>query len=88
MRTLAIATVLAALAGPALAQTSLPQRSRAESQINDINRSLQSQQQQLRQSNQSQFETNQLRNEVQRSQQFPSTSPGTRLGCPPGSIGC
>lgn len=78
------------LAVPASAQVErLPQPSRAERQADDINRAMQRQQLQMRESQQTQFEINQLRGEVQRSQQFPMmTGPGAGRGCPPGSIGC
>jgi hypothetical protein len=81
---------MAALAGPALAQVErLPLQSRAERQVQDINRAMQSQQLQTRQNQQSQFEVNQLRNEIQQSRQAPlMTGPGAGYGCPPGSIGC
>ena len=80
----------ALLAGPALAQVErLPEQSRAERQAEDINRAMQRQQLQMRESQQTQFEINQLRGELQRSRQFPSmTGPGAGRGCPPGSIGC
>lgn len=89
MRALTLTILAVALAGaPALAQTErLPAASRAERQVNDINRSLQTQQRDLRQNQQSQFEINQLRGEIQRDQQFRSTT-GSSPGCPAGSIGC
>ena len=89
MRVLISAGLVAALlAAPALAQVErLPQPSRAERQADDINRAMQRQQLQMRESQQTQFEINQLRGEVQRSQQFPAmTGPGAGRGCPPGSI--
>ncbi len=51
-----------------------------------INSSIQSQQQQLRSSQQNQFETNQIRQDIQRSTIAPigTGSPG----CPAGSVGC
>ena len=91
MRVVILASLIAAvLAGPALAQVErLPQTSRAERQSNDINQNIQRQQQQMQNNQQTQFEVNQLRNELQQSRQFPSvTGPGSGVGCPPGSVGC
>ena len=91
MRVVIVAGVIGALlAGPAAAQVErLPEQSRAERQSQDINRSMQQQQLQLRQNQQSQFEINQLRNELQQNRSSPSmTGPGIGVGCPPGSIGC
>ena len=84
---LLLATVLAA---PAAAQVErLPQPSRAERQARDINSAIVRQQQIMRENQQTQFEINQLRNELQQSRQFPSmTGPGAGVGCPPGSVGC
>jgi TolA-binding protein len=81
---------LAAAAGPALAQTErLPLTSRSEAYINNANRSLALQQQLRSQSQQTQFEINQLRGDVQRSQQFPPmVGPGTVGGCMPGTARC
>lgn len=83
-----VSLISALLAGPALAQVErLPEQSRAERQAEDINRSMQRQQLQMRENQQTQFEINQLRGDIQRGQQFPAmTGPGR--GCPPGSIGC
>ncbi len=91
MRVVIVAGVIGALlAGPVAAQVErLPEQSRAERQSQDINRSMQQQQLQLRQNQQSQFEINQLRNELQQSRQSPPmTGPRIGVGCPPGSIGC
>ncbi|HEY7385738.1 MAG TPA: hypothetical protein VH743_18925 [Beijerinckiaceae bacterium] len=87
MRALVMAALLAALAGPAAAQVErLPQRSRAERQVEDSNRAIARQQQLLRDNQQTQFEVNQLRGEIRRSQQFPPmTGPGP-TGCAPGSL--
>jgi len=81
---------LVAAAGPALAQTErLPLTSRSEAYINNANRSLALQQQLRSQSQQTQFEINQLRGEIQNIRQFPlMTGPGAGPGCPPGSVGC
>ena len=87
MRALILAAVAASLAAPALAQTErLPQRSRAERQVEDINRSLQIQGRELRQDQQFQFEVNQLRN--QSAIGGPSRPIGGSPGCPHTSIGC
>jgi len=79
-----------ALAAPAAAQVErLPQPSRAERQADDINRAIQRQQLQTRENQQTQFEINQLRNQLQQDRQFPiMTGPGVGRGCPPGSVGC
>ena len=91
MRVLILAGLAGALlAAPAAAQVErLPEQSRAERQAEDINRAMQRQQLQMRENQQTQFEINQLRNELQQSRQFPiMTGPGAGSGCPPGSIGC
>jgi hypothetical protein len=85
MRTVSIALTLALLTAPALAQVDrLPQQSRSERQVNEINRSLTIQQQDLRQNQQTQFEINQLRGQIQRDTMFP---PAGRI-CAPGQINC
>ena len=90
MRAVTFAFVALVAASPAAAQVErLPEQSRAERQAQDINRSIILQQQIQRQNQQTQFEINQLRGEIQRNYQFPSmTGPGAGAGCPPGSIGC
>jgi hypothetical protein len=91
MRAIAIAGLIGAfLAAPASAQVErLPQPSRAERQAQELNRAMVRQQMQMHQNQQTQFEINQLRNEIQQSRQFPiMTGPGAGGGCPPGSIGC
>ena len=91
MRALTLAALAAfAAVTPANAQTErLPLTSRAEAQVNGINRSLAIQQQLRTQSQQTQFEVNQLRGEIQQIRQFPSmTGPAMNPGCPPGSVGC
>ncbi len=83
MRALAIATAAAILmAAPAGAQVErLPEQSRAERQVEDLNRAMVRQEMQTRQNQQTQFEINQLRGEIQRSQQFPiMTGPGCARG--------
>jgi hypothetical protein len=85
MRSLLTFSCLAILAVPALAQVErLPAQSRQERQVNEINRSLTIQQQELRQNQQTQFEINQLRGEVRRDGMFP---PPGRI-CAPGQINC
>jgi hypothetical protein len=90
MRAVTIAFVALVAAAPVAAQVErLPEQSRAERQAQDINRSIMLQEQIRRQNQQTQFEINQLRGEIQRNYQFPSmTGPGAGGGCPPGSIGC
>ena len=85
MRPLVIALVALGAATPALAQTErLPLQSRSERNVQDINRSLARDRQITRENQQTQFEINQLRNEIRR----PSFAPGVSPGCPVGSIGC
>jgi|RhiMethySRZTD1v2_1073278.scaffolds.fasta_scaffold2908396_1 type II secretory pathway pseudopilin PulG len=90
MRAVLTIVLLAALAGPAASQgLRVPQSGRAENQVQDLNRSMQQQQQQLRNQQQGQFELNQLRQDLNRSQNFPSiTGPGVSRGCPPGAVRC
>ncbi len=79
--TLALAVTIA----PALAQAEpLPSQSRSERQVDDINRSLTIQQRDLRQNQQTQFEINQLRGQIQRD----SLSPPAGRICAPGQINC
>jgi predicted PurR-regulated permease PerM len=91
MRAVAILSLVAALmSGPVLAQTQrLPRTSPAEQTYTDVNRSIQNQQRDLGSQQQQQFETNQLRQQIQRENLAPprTTVPG-RLGCPPTSVGC
>ncbi len=70
------------LIAPAAAQVErLPEQSRAERQVEDLNRAMVRQEMQTRQNQQTQFEINQLRGEIQRSQQFPiMTGPGCARG--------
>jgi hypothetical protein len=89
----AIVASLTASAG--LAQSRLPKRSPSERQVEEINRSLARKQQRLQSQQLNQLETNQLRQDIQRQQQFPSRiGPGNRIGpnsvriCPPGSTSC
>ena len=85
--TVVFAAVAALAASAAAAQNvSLPTTTRAERQINDISSSLQHQQQHRRIEQQSQFEVNQLRTQIQREQTFPA--PGSLRICAPGQLGC
>ncbi len=84
MRALIGASLVAAmLAAPASAQVErLPEQSRAERQVETFNQAMQRQQMQTRQNQQTQFEINQLRGDIQRGQQFPRmTGP-----CVPGAV--
>jgi TolA-binding protein len=83
MRALVIAVIGVLAAAPAAAQVErLPEQSRAERQAESLNQAMRLQQMQTRQSQQTQFEINQLRGEIQRSQQFPRmTGP-----CVPGAV--
>jgi hypothetical protein len=80
MRILTTVTLVLALAAPAAAQTErLPAMSRSERQVIDTNRDFQAQQQNLRQDQQTQFEVNQLRNQLQQ-QQVQPIRPGCAIG--------
>ena len=75
MRARTIAALVLA-ASPAFAQVErLPPMSRSERQIVDTNRAFQAQQQDVRQNQQTQFEINQLRNEIQQQQAQPIRPP-------------
>jgi hypothetical protein len=77
-----ITIVLLAAASPALAQIErLPAMSRSERQAIETNRAIQQQQRDLRQDQQTQFEINQLRNQLQQQQSQP-----IRPGCAIGTI--
>ena len=86
---LPISLAIALASGPGMAQTQrLPRVSPAERQVEDINRSIQRQQRVLQFDQQTQFEINQLRQDIQRERSFPlMTGPGS-ANCPPSSIGC
>ena len=71
MRAVVVLIAFAALGASAAAQTRLPRTSPSEREVQGINRSLQSQQQQLESRQQNQFELNQLRRDI-RSCQFRS----------------
>jgi hypothetical protein len=78
----AVIAVSLLVASPALAQTErLPAMSRSERQVNETNRAIQQQQRDLRQDQQTQFEVNQLRNQLQQQQAQP-----IRPGCAIGTI--
>ena len=68
MRPAFLAAALALAAGPALAQA-LPETSRAEQTTQSINRAMENQGQLRGIQQQQQFETNQFRQDIQRSQQ-------------------
>jgi hypothetical protein len=89
MRSVVLLSLVAVLAsGPALAQR-LPRTSPAERSYKGVSRSIERQQRDLRVDQQLQFETNQLRQEIQRQRVAPPrvTGPST-LRCPSGSIKC
>jgi hypothetical protein len=90
MRALVLGLCLASLCGTAFAQgLRQPRQSRAEREVQEINRNLQRQQRNLGVQQQNQFEVNQLRQELNRQQNFPPViGPSSPRGCPPGSIGC
>jgi hypothetical protein len=90
MRALILGLCLVGLCGTAFAQgLRQPPRSRAEREVQEINRDLLRQQRNLGVQQQNQFETNQLRQELNRQQNFPPViGPSIQRGCPPGSVGC
>jgi hypothetical protein len=91
MRAAMTILLFAAFAGSVAAQGLRlpPQSSPAENQVQDLNRSMQLEQRRSRDQQQGQFEFNQLRQDLNRSQNFPSIiGPGVPRGCPPGSAGC
>lgn len=98
MRTLSLLSVLALSLVPVLSaqgQTRLPRTPPSERTLNRINRSLQQEQNQQEIQRQNQFETNQIRQSIDRQQAMPipriPPSPGSlgRIGgCPAGSVGC
>ena len=89
MKFLILLAALALGAVSAQAQSRLPRTSPAEQNYNDINRSLQRQERNLRVEQQTQFELNQLRQDLSRQQVAPPiVVPGISRNCPPGSLGC
>jgi hypothetical protein len=89
MKPLILLVILALGSASAEAQSRLPRTSPAEQNYNEINRSLQRQERNLRAEQQTQFELNQLRQERDRIQAVPPppTIGGVRI-CAPGEIGC
>ncbi|HVL70524.1 MAG TPA: hypothetical protein VM434_01420 [Beijerinckiaceae bacterium] len=86
MRLLAPAAILIALAAPAAAQVErLPARSPAEIRIDQMNRDIAAQQRDLQARQQTQFEINQLRGQIQRDSIAPPVI-APRGTCPPGAI--
>jgi hypothetical protein len=80
MRILPLLALALAASSSAFAQTErLPAMSRSERQVIDTNRALQQQQRDLRQDQQTQFEVNQLRNQLQQQQSQP-IRPGCAIG--------
>jgi hypothetical protein len=80
MRMLPLLALALVASTPALAQTErLPAMSRSERQVIETNRDFQAQQQNLRQDQQTQFEVNQLRNQLQQ-QQVQPIRPGCAIG--------
>lgn len=92
MRAIVILIAVAGLALPAAAQTRIPRTSPSEREVQDINRSLRSQQQRLESQQQNQFETNQLRQDLRRQQNTPTligpNSPSAGGVCAPGAVRC
>jgi transcription initiation factor TFIID subunit TAF12 len=85
-RLAALMTILAVT--PVVAQV-LPRETPAERQVRSSNQIIQQQQRFQSRDAQTQFEINQLRQDIDRSRMMPSmTGPGVSPGCPPGSIGC
>ena len=78
MRPAILAAALALAAGPVLAQA-LPETSRAESTTQSINRSLDNQGQIRGIQQQQQFENNQIRSDIQRSQTMPQVDSRGRV---------
>jgi exonuclease VII large subunit len=93
MRILAIliaSWVFVSVAAPSPAQAQrLPRTSESEQQVDEINRSMQRQQRQMREQQQNQFEFNQLRQDLNRQQNFPAiTGRGVGRVCAPGQVAC
>jgi hypothetical protein len=80
MRILPLLALALAASSSAFAQTErLPAMSRSERQVIETNRAFQQQQRDLRQDQQTQFEVNQLRNQLQQQQSQP-IRPGCAIG--------
>ena len=84
-----VAVILSSLAFPAAAQTRLPRTTPAERQVRELNRNIQQEQRVMERQQQYQIDNNQLRQRLDRQQNFANPSPPARIGtCPAGSIGC
>lgn len=84
-----VAVILSSLALPAAAQTRLPRTTPAERQVKELNRNIQQEQRVMERQQQYQIDNNQLRQRLDRQQNFANPSPPARIGtCPAGSIGC
>ena len=83
MRAILCLLAAACIASPAVAQN------RTEQQIQDLNRSIETQQRQLSSDQQGQIDTNQRRQTIDRKQNLPSTTGQTsnRI-CAPGQLRC
>jgi hypothetical protein len=92
MRAIVVLIALAGLCVPAIGQTRLPRTSPSEREVQGINRSLRGQQRQLGSEQQTQFEINQLRQDLRRQQNTPTligpNSPSAGGVCAPGSPRC
>lgn len=85
MRAILCLLAAASMTVPALAQN------RTEQQIQDLNRSIQTQQQQRSSDQQGQIDTNQRRQGIDRQQNLPSTTGSGQTSnriCAPGQIRC
>jgi hypothetical protein len=88
-RTLILSVALALLPLQAvLAQTRLPRNNPVEQQVIESSRQVQRHQRNLAEQQQTQFEINQLRQNLNREQLFPPTTGGIGRICAPGQIGC
>jgi hypothetical protein len=89
MRAAVAILALVILTLPVLAQQRLPRRSPSEQQLDSINRSIGNQERQIGQQQQNQFEINQLRQDMNRQQSFPTlTGPNAPGPCAPNAIRC
>jgi hypothetical protein len=90
-RTLFVAGVIGLVLNQGgFAQTRLPRNNPTEQQVREINRSLQFQERRRLDRQQTQFEINQMRQELKRQENFrllPGPSLGRRI-CAPGQIRC
>ena len=84
-----VAAILSSLVLPAAAQTRLPRTSPSESEVRSLNQSIQREQRAMQREQQNQISNNQMRQRIDRQQNFSNPSPPARLrNCPAGSIGC